>query len=442
MSTIGRSPFAWLEFDENGGLVDPGAVAKLALLLAPATIGDLVVIAHGWKNDKADATRLYSTLWNNSCAALRTKQPERIAVCGILWPAKAYQTDFDQAALMDAGDGQTLSASGTGTSRDLNEDEFAAILDDFRDVFGPAAEDAIAKARAAAERGLNDARARALYHTATAAAGPDPASPDRELAADAVPFSNPDDAQAIIAGLAAPPPMRTKPGMGATQGLLDGASTVFSGTRAAIARFLNQLTYYAMKKRAGVVGAALGGTVLPQLAPGHPVRLHLVGHSFGARLVTAAASGLPPQLALDFFSLTLLQGAFSHNALAAMVQPGLPGAFANVIGRPRGPIAVTHTHNDRACTLWYALASRLSRDIAAAIGDHTDPYGAMGANGPQHLDPNARAQGNAGPPFAPVAGKVNPFLADGYVVQTDQTDAHNNVTNATVGQLVAAVIEA
>ena len=71
------------------------------------------------------------------------------------------------------------------------------------------------------------------------------------------------------------------------------------------------------------------------------------------------------------------------------VKPGLAGAFPSVVGKPTGPIVITHTHNDLACTIAYALASRLSRDITQGIGDASDEFGAMGANGPQKLDPGA-----------------------------------------------------
>jgi len=140
-------------------------------------------------------------------------------------------------------------------------------------------------------------------------------------------------------------------------------------------------------------------------------------------------------------SLTLLQGAFSHNAMAVLVRPGQPGAFANVVGRPTGPIVMTHTHNDEACTFWYAIASRLSRDMTKAIGDKDDAFGSMGANGAQKLNPEMLAQDVSDQNFRPVAGKVNRFLADSYVVKTDTLGAHNNVTNPTVGRLVASVLD-
>ena len=75
-----------------------------------------------------------------------------------------------------------------------------------------------------------------------------------------------------------------------------------------------------MKKRAGVVGqVGLGPLVaqIRQLLPG--LRIHLLGHSFGARLVSYSLAGLPAGLtgaASPVKSLTLIQGAFSHYTFA------------------------------------------------------------------------------------------------------------------------------
>ena len=101
--------------------------------------------------------------------------------------------------------------------------------------------------------------------------------------------------------------------------------------------------------------------------------------------MTAAANQLAPTHNVELFSLTILQGAYSHNALARQIKPGLDGAFPLVVGKPTGPITITHTHNDLACTIAYALASRLSRDTTQGVGDASDEFGAMGANGPQKL---------------------------------------------------------
>ncbi len=181
-----------------------------------------------------------------------------------------------------------------------------------------------------------------------------------------------------------------------------------------------------------MVGKALGTNVLPKLGLGG-IRLHLVGHSFGARLISAAVNFAPTTVNVE--SMTLLQGAFSHNAYRETFE-GQPGAFPRVIGRPLGPLAVTHTFNDKAVTLAYSLASRLANQIANGIGDPGDPFGAMGANGPQGMTSGTFAPPATDTQFLPRRGKVNTFRADAYV------SGHNDVCNATVGRLVAAVIQA
>ncbi len=435
MDTMGSSPFQWLEFDAGGGLVDVGAPAAIEAMLNPEAITDLVVMSHGWKNTKDDARTLYGTLWGHATAALKQKEPKTIAVVGIIWPAKQFSTDFDDAAAAASAAGATLSAGDGATPDDLDDYKFEAKIKEVEDLFGARGDAVVAAARAAA-RGITYDTANALFQSSLQAVHAPRV--DAELQKNAQFFTPTDSPDVALNSLIEAPKISAAPDLGHVAGLGDATGSLFNGPRAAVGRVLNQLTYYEMKARAGVVGAALGGRVLPGLNVPSRKRLHLIGHSFGARLVTAAASALPRDPPFEFFSLTLLQGAFSHNALSSAAS----GAFAKVIGRPTGPIAITHTHNDRACTFWYALASRLSNDTTKGFGDADDVFGAMGANGAQKLGANASVKDVSGPPFAPQRGKVNGFLADGYVVATQTSDAHNNITNATCGQLVASVIEA
>ena len=78
------------------------------------------------------------------------------------------------------------------------------------------------------------------------------------------------------------------------------------------------------------------------------LRLHLMGHSFGALLVSAAANALDSRLA----SLFLMQGAFSHSSFTETVPLAnhRRGRFRDVIDKKRvaGPIAVTWSKNDNA----------------------------------------------------------------------------------------------
>lgn len=443
MSDQGGVPSLWLEFDERGA-IDGGTATQLTALLERPGVEDLVVMAHGWKNDKNDAAKLYGTLWANACANFPAGKAEQIIVAGVLWPAKAFQTDFDESALaMASHSGSTLAAPAGAAIADLSEQDFESLLTDFNAFMGASGAAAVAAARTAA-KGLTASASQMLVREGAAAVAVDARSRDTELARDAEPIAGaqvaPTKAQFLLANLVDPPQLKLAPKVGAAMGLGSTVKGLIAGPRAAVGRFLNQLTYYEMKKRAGIVGASLADAVLAKLTPSRPIRLHLLGHSFGGRLVTATANQLKPTGKLELFSLTILQGAYSHNALARQVEPGLAGAFPAVISKPTGPIVITHTHNDLACTIAYALASRLSRDITQGIGDASDEFGAMGANGPQKLDPGAAEPDRTTEPFAPKRGRVNTFLADKFIVKTSETDAHNNVINPTVGRLLARTI--
>ena len=95
-------------------------------------------------------------------------------------------------------------------------------------------------------------------------------------------------------------------------------------------------------------------------------------------------------------------------------------------------------HHDSACTIAYPLASRLSRDTRQSLGDANDLFGAMGANGAQHLSADAYAADQAmtkgQATYTLVDGKVNRVLADACVSE------HMDVTNADVGALIASVL--
>jgi hypothetical protein len=122
----------------------------------------------------------------------------------------------------------------------------------------------------------------------------------------------------------------------------------------------NALSFWMMKQRAGEIGERLGREVLaPLMASAGAVRLHLVGHSFGAKLLTSALlGGLPAD------SLTLLLGAFSAFAFAGEVpNMGRPGYYRRVLvdRQVRGPIAVLFSAHDRALTSLYPAVTSASQ---------------------------------------------------------------------------------
>jgi pimeloyl-ACP methyl ester carboxylesterase len=162
-----------------------------------------------------------------------------------------------------------------------------------------------------------------------------------------------------------------------------GLGSTLGGILGAAKNLLNSITYYEMKARAGTVGADGLAPVVSQIhGKRTELRIHLVGHSFGGRLVSATAGQLPKG---TLASMSLLQAAFSHYGFAAEWSPGKAGGFRSTISNQvvSGPIAITHTANDKAVGIAYAIASRIAGQNAAGVGDANDTYGGIGRNGAQ-----------------------------------------------------------
>jgi len=149
------------------------------------------------------------------------------------------------------------------------------------------------------------------------------------------------------------------------------------------------------------------------------VRIHLIGHSFGARVVTAAVDGT---VSVRPASLALLQGAFSHNGFAENFDGEADGFFRKVVSQSKvdGPIFATHTANDKAVGIAYAVASRLSGDNAnsVALGDENDPFGGIGRNGAVKLKPGEFVKGTLLAETAAyqfTAKKIHNLRADNFI---------------------------
>jgi len=200
----------------------------------------------------------------------------------------------------------------------------------------------------------------------------------------------------------------------------------FSGFKAAVVNILNYTTYYEMKTRSGAVGKSGVAPLIDKLAP-QVERIHLIGHSFGSRTVTAAALHSKND---KIKSMTLIQAAFSQNGFSRREQGFYRGVVDN--HRIKGPVLITHTPNDRAVGLAYPLASRISGDKTMAFGDKDDMFGSMGRNGAQKMEDGETVEGrllSVGGAYAFKAGYFN-------LEASDFIKNHNDVKGKEVGYLV------
>ena len=243
---------------------------------------------------------------------------------------------------------------------------------------------------------------------------------------------NDDAAPAAVGGAAAIDPA----GFPAIDEKGGGAGFNFGDILEGARNVLNATTYYTMKDRAGAVGEQGIAKLLEKLQPkdGH-VRLHLIGHSFGGRAITAAALATSAPVS----SMSLLQAAYSHYGMAQ----GWDGAekngvFWKVPKKIDGPVIITFTRNDKAVGLAYPVASRIARQIGAGLGDADDKYGGIGRNGALKT-PAALAT----VPLQPVGGhyafqqgKVSSLNSDAFV------KSHGDVTGKEVAYAVLSAVMA
>jgi dienelactone hydrolase len=441
-----------IEFTKDGAVFDNAQLDAVVAGLGPVT--DLLVLSHGWNNDKAEAKELYDNLMGNVDKLLDlTKQssvPQTLddfakrlrgrtfAAVRIYWPSKRF-TDAE------------LIPGGGAASAQAEQQNIAAIekvLDSLKENPQRLGDRTVDPARGQAME-----RAKALLpKLATVAAQKEFVKLLRQMLDPAM--AEKDDASAgfmsvapetLFANAAAPVVAPTADAGGGSTGMTDGAAAsalgdLLSGVQAAARRIANFATYYEMKSRAGVVGSKGVADMLQRVrAQKNTIRIHLVGHSFGGRLVTAAASALPPNTA--GVSVSLLQAAFSHNGLSGGFGDGGKdkGFFRAIIDHKRvsGPIIITHTKNDRAVGIAYPLASRIAGQNAAALGDQNDPYGGMGRNGAQNTAEadNVATMGLPGTRYSFKPGGI-------HNISSDLITGHSDVTRIEVAYALMSAVGA
>lgn len=432
MSDLSGLPYRPLEFRKSGEPADAAQGEAVLDLARQGAITDVVAMCHGWNNDVADAAKLYADLAVHLAPMLARAAPDRrFGVIGVLWPSKKF-ADED---LIPGRDERAPGGAASAEGPELDGEALKRRLDRLKGMFDGDDEAALEAAKALVDRLEDSPKAQREFVDRIRSVLPRPSDP-QEDASDSF-FGKQGDT--LLDALKLPLARRTAVAGGGAAAMGDGAGHAagvgdfFGGVKAAAWRLLNYTTYYQMKERAGAVGRGLNGVLarLRSEAPG--LRIHLVGHSFGARAATAAVDG-PARVSPS--SLALLQGAFSHHGFTARFDGLRDGFFRRVLseGEVDGPIVVTHTVNDRAVGVAYPIASRLSGDRRLAFGDKDDPFGGIGRNGAVKL---AAAEVSAGTLLDAAAayrfesGKVHNLRADDFIAD------HGDVANPAVANAVA-----
>lgn len=414
-----------LQVGRDGGFPNPQQRQQVLDFFGAAQAPDLWLVSHGWNNDMAEAADLYRRWlhevriqWDARKAPNVTAQP---AVVLLFWPSKKF-------ADRELIPGQAASLESTGAAKVLAEE-----LDRLRGFFDqPDADDRIAELKALLPKLDDSAKARKTFaeilrdlpqigtvvrdgeeadsHFATL----DGAKIMNRLEGVVSIDPGSDGSSGGAAAMSAGPPLPTS-----LDGQAAGLFSFIGGAFSAAYNALNLTTYYQMKKRAGELGGGPVAALLREImARNTALRIHLTGHSFGARLCSAAVRGNPGMASLKVQSLTLLQAAFSHHGFAPKVPDREEGFFRGVLTgeQVRGPILATHSRHDIPVGLAYPLASRLVGDASAGIGDANSRYGGLGRNGAQKT-PGLQQQvlSKVGTSYTFKAGTVTNLDADGTI---------------------------
>jgi hypothetical protein len=434
MADIAGMPYVEAAFDKDG---TPENQVTL-----PAGVTDLFVISHGWNNNAQEARALYQRFFESFTAVAPPDDlpGRRFGIVGVIWPSKA----FDELVAASAEPGAAGGAMGLGAadaeSRKALEDKLTRLKAFFTE---PAQHRALDEARALVGELEDRATARREFVNKIRSLL-DPAAANKEDASDTFFAEDGDelmkslklDEEDLDDDVAGPGGSAAvsfgRPAAPAAEGAA-GLKELLSGFKAAAMNVLNFTTYYEMKTRAGTVGKNGVAPLIDGLAA-QVSRIHLVGHSFGGRVVTAAAANSTTD---KIATMSLLQTAFSHNGFSR----SMSGFFRAVVDqrRVRGPILVTHTKNDKAVGVAYPLASRISGDRTAGFGDADDVFGGLGRNGAQQMEAGEAVVGRLlalGSSYAFEPGKFFNLEASDFI------KGHSDVAGREVAQAVRRAIAA
>lgn len=418
-----------LVFDAEGD-PDPAVLADLKSRIGAAGLTDLIIFSHGWNNDEAAATSLYDRWFEILAPQL---DPARtVGFVGLRWPSQLWRDepipDFGEPAAHDGGGAAALGDEVAVPAGPVTIDP--AQLDELKEMFPggkeqldtiaallaapPSTErvpellDALRAFSAATQTGFNDGEGD------TPGQGPGMLAPDQD----------PEKLFTTFADELASAGVEFDDEGGGAAGLGDFVGRLWHGAKEA----LRQLSYWKMKNRAGVVGRNGLGPVIDQLHAEFPdLRIHLVGHSFGARVVSYALAGMSDVQPSPVKAVTLLQGAYSRFSFTERL-PFRKGAgeLTGLLDRIDGPLTVCFSSHDRALGTFYPLASAAAGEDAAAAEDPLFRWRAMGSHGAYQSQTQSLGVKGTSYPFQP--GQIlNLNSSDVVIEDKSPSGAHSDI---------------
>lgn len=391
-------PLYIMPYDEQGHCQAPLTQEQLLSTIQDGTYTDVLLFSHGWNNDWKGVISTYQGFLNGYLHmrhdyGLTYPRPFRPLLIGVFWPSIALPNESGPTFAGFAVDDPQL----VGTAVDPNQQavqSLATLL----------SKDGAERLKALAQREQDLSQDEALELARLLA-------PIYIVAGDELPTKD----SAPIAGelvalwqkitLKAPKaPNNSLPGTPGRIGFVRAPGTTPRGvgrtdqpaTTPEAAGLLDVLdprliirlaTVLQMKDRAGVVGAHGVGALLCDLLKTGAARVHLIGHSYGCKVVLSALCF--QELPRLVNSVLLLQPAISYLCFAENAtgeeEPAKPGGYRDALKRVEQPILTTYSPHDVPLTQFFHLAVRRPSDLGdQQIAGAPPPsrYAALGGFGP------------------------------------------------------------
>jgi hypothetical protein len=370
------APWYLVPFDKEGNCTGPQTLQHLLDAARQGGFTDVHVFSHGWNNVFSDAVSLYREFWTEYFAmrdqlGLNSPSVYRPLIAGIIWPSTALVSEDEKTPAFAGGDDAPVEE----LAADLSPESAVRLRD-----ISAAGRDLTR------EEALDLARILLPIYNR-----PDP---------DA--FVSPDDASApVTAEELVDLWMATQTFQkgrfddmtGEAGPIADAEVDPFAPVAAGILDFLNPkeiirvATVYQMKDRAGRVGASGVARMIGDLLSQTQLPVHLLGHSYGGRVVLSALCGR--QHSRKVRSILLLQPAVNRLCFAANADGnGRPGGYRAALDRVERPIFTTFSAMDQPLTKTFQIALRRDRDLGEAViaGDgEPSRFAALGGFGPGGL---------------------------------------------------------
>lgn len=404
-----------LFFDDRGNLQDVTNHTTIidAIVSSPEPVTDLWIFAHGWNNDLQSATDTYDK-W---VSRMREVQKEKVKdptynplFVGVYWPSKAWDNTIVQKVASPAaptrgettGGGvgefemggnpspQLVAASGPT----IDAEEKDLFVADYRPVMDP-------------EGIYGEDYDRDFGRLYTLMAQPQPPADQeiREFVRILKKYETPDPHIDPIERQN----ISSVPVEVVVNRLKESQRYESFSAHGVLQKLFGVFSFWKMKGRAAIVGENGVYRFLVDVKKalsqhGQRIRIHLLGHSFGAKLVTAAiypAAGARDVECPLVDTLVLLLGAFSQFSFSSAipVETGAGGRYASVVERGvvANPVIAIYSRYDTANKDLYPLGMRLAApanryemggpdETLETYQPSKDRFGAIGANGAQGLN--------------------------------------------------------